>query len=101
MVVGIIREIKKDEYRVGLVPATVAALCQSGHTVLAESSAGVGSGISDEDYADAGAEVVSAAAEVWARTDMVVKVKEPLPPEYALSDGAGRFHYLHLAARGI
>ncbi|MFH0915654.1 MAG: alanine dehydrogenase [bacterium] len=98
MIVGCATEIKNNENRVGLTPAGAWALGQGGHTVLIERSAGLGSGFSDEDYADKGAELVESAAEVWARADMVVKVKEPLPSEYGyFRDDLVLFTYLHLA----
>ena len=98
MIVGCAREIKNNENRVGLTPAGAWALTRAGHKVLIERSAGVGSGFSDEDYAAKGAEPVETAAEVWARSDMVVKVKEPLPSEYGyFRDDLVLFTYLHLA----
>jgi alanine dehydrogenase len=98
VIVGCAKEIKNNENRVGLTPAGAWALTQSGHTVLIEKSAGAGSGFSDEDYAGKGAEITEGAAEVWARADMVVKVKEPLPSEYEyFRDDLVLFTYLHLA----
>ncbi|CEP66183.1 Alanine dehydrogenase/pyridine nucleotide transhydrogenase [Moorella glycerini] len=99
MIVGVPKEIKNSENRVGMVPAGVMALVQAGHQVLVESSAGLGSGITDEEYIRAGAEIVGSAEEVYGRADMVVKVKEPLPAEYPLfREGQVLFTYLHLAA---
>jgi alanine dehydrogenase len=96
--VGTVKEIKDNEYRVGLVPGGVKALTTSGHQVLVESGAGVGSGISDEEYQQAGARVVASAAEVWARGAILVKVKEPLESEYPrMREGQVLFTYLHLA----
>lgn len=99
MRIGVPREIKVHEYRVGLVPAGVRELTGSGHEVLIESGAGLGIGVDDAQYRAAGARIAANAAEVFARTDMVVKVKEPQPPECAmLRKGQLLFTYLHLAA---
>lgn len=98
MIVGLPREIKDNESRVGLVPSGVHALVQDGHRVLVERSAGEGSGISDVEYMDLGGEIVPSAADVYARADMVVKVKEPVGPECdMLREGQVLFTYLHLA----
>lgn len=98
MIVGTPREIKIHENRVGLVPAGAAALVRAGHTVLVQAGAGEGSGIADSEYLAAGAEIVPAAAEVWAQAEIVVKVKEPVPPEYdRMRPGQTLFAYLHLA----
>jgi alanine dehydrogenase len=98
MVVGVAREIKDHETRVGLVPSGVIALREAGHEVLVETRAGEGSSISDEEYARAGARIVESAAEVWTKADLVVKVKEPQPAEYAFfRPGLVLFTYLHLA----
>ncbi len=98
MRIGVAREIKDHETRVGLVPSGVAALREAGHQVLVESGAGLGSSILDEEYARAGAEVIDHAGEVWSRAELVVKVKEPLPGEYELlRPGLVLFTYLHLA----
>ena len=98
MVVGTVREIKDNEYRVGLVPGGVKTLTDARHEVLVETRAGEGSGISDDEYRQAGAEIVGAAAEVWKRAEILVKVKEPIEPEYAhLREGQILFTYLHLA----
>ena len=97
MRIGIPKEIKNHEYRVGMIPAGVHALVQGGHEVLVEQGAGVGSGIPDSLYAEAGATLVPDAATVWAQ-DMVIKVKEPLETEYELlHPGLLLFTYLHLA----
>ncbi|MFA6499202.1 MAG: alanine dehydrogenase [Desulfurivibrionaceae bacterium] len=97
MIIGIPKEIKEKEFRVGIVPSGVKALVQSGHAVLIENGAGEGSGITDEQYREAGAGLM-AAAEVWAKADLVMKVKEPLPPEYPLlRKNLILFTYLHLA----
>ena len=98
MVVGTVREIKDNEYRVGLVPGGVKTLADSDRQVLVETRAGEGSGISDDEYRQAGAEIVGSAAEVWKRAEVLVKVKEPIEPEYAhLREGQILFTYLHLA----
>ena len=97
MLVGVPKEIKNHEYRVGLTPGSVRELIHHGHQVVVESEAGAGIGMHDADYRAAGAEVASAAA-VFARADMIVKVKEPQPHEIAwLKPGRILFTYLHLA----
>jgi alanine dehydrogenase len=99
MIVGVPKEIKTDEYRVAMIPVGVEELTRLGHRVLIQSGAGQGSGISDEQYAANGAEIVPAAAEVWGRADLVVKVKEPLPQEWPLlRRGQIVFTYFHFAA---
>src|SRR5436853_2757106 len=99
MIIGVPKEIKSQEHRVGLIPSTAATLARKGHTVLVQKSAGVGSGYSDEDYIGVGAKMVDGAEGVFAKADMIVKVKEPLPPEYGLlRKGQILFTYLHLAA---
>lgn len=99
MIVGVPKEIKKDEYRVALVPAGTAQLKRAGHTVLIQSGAGKVSGISDKDYTQAGAQIVSSAAEVFRRAQLVLKVKEPLAPEYPmLRAGQMLFTFFHFAA---
>jgi alanine dehydrogenase len=99
MIVGCPKEIKVREYRVGLVPGGVATLVAHGHTVLLEKGAGVGSGIPDELYVQAGAQIVEKAADVWSKAQMIVKVKEPIKPEYALmQEGQTIYTYFHLAA---
>lgn len=98
MRVGVPREIKNHEYRVGLVPSSVAELVHHGHEVLVEAGAGLGSGIPDADYQAAGARIVADAAAVYGDADLVVKVKEPLAEERArLKAGQVLFTYLHLA----
>ncbi|MFA5517403.1 MAG: alanine dehydrogenase [Desulfuromonadales bacterium] len=98
MIIGVAREIKNNEYRVGMTPAGVRTLVEDGHTVLVERNAGEGSGLADEDYHRAGAKIV-AAGELYASGDLIVKVKEPLPSEYAfLRPGQILFTFLHLAA---
>ncbi len=99
MIVGVPKEIKPDEYRVAMTPAGVEELTRNGHKVLIQSGAGAGSGISDEQYAAEGAEIAGAEADVWARADLVVKVKEPLPDEWPLMrPGQTVFTYFHFAA---
>lgn len=98
MIIGVPREIKDHETRVGLVPSGVSELVEHGHRVLVEAGAGAGSTISDEEYLAAGAEIVASAREVWQRAELVVKVKEPQPAEYDyLRPGLVLFTYLHLA----
>jgi alanine dehydrogenase len=99
MLVGVPKEIKNNENRVAMTPAGVHELTQRGHKVLIEKSAGVGSGFSDDDYKKAGADIAADAAKVWAEAEMIVKVKEPIEPEYKLMrKGQVLFTYLHLAA---
>ena len=99
MIIGVPKEIKEQEQRVSLLPSAAALLKRSGHTVLVQKNAGAGSGYWDEDYAASGAELVDKAEEVFGRSDMIVKVKEPLPAEYSLlRKGQILFTYLHLAA---
>ncbi len=99
MIVGTVREIKTEEYRVGLTPDGVHALVDAGHRVLVGTGAGEGVGYDDAAYASAGATVCDRAWEVWARSDLLVKVKEPLEEEYSLvRDEQTLFTYLHLAA---
>src|SRR4051812_1692145 len=99
MIIGVPKEIKSQEHRVGLIPSTAVTLTRKGHTVLVEKSAGIGSGFSDDAYVAAGAKMIDKAADVFAKADMIVKVKEPLPPEYdLLRKGQILFTYLHLAA---
>jgi alanine dehydrogenase len=98
MLIGTPKEIKIHEYRVGLTPAGVRELCAHGHSVIVERNAGAGIGLTDEAYLAAGAEIVDTAAEIFARADMVVKVKEPQAQECAmLRAGQVLFTYLHLA----
>lgn len=97
MIIGVPTEIKAREARVGITPGGVRALVEAGHGVLVQAGAGLGSGISDVAFADAGARIVSTAAEAWA-AEMVMKVKEPLPEEYGFfREGLVLFTYLHLA----
>ncbi|MGB7491622.1 MAG: alanine dehydrogenase [Thermoanaerobaculia bacterium] len=98
MIVGIPKEIKNHEYRVGMIPAGVHALVDAGHTVYVQTNAGEGSGITDIEYAEAGAEILSDAKSVYEQSEMIVKVKEPIEPEYdLLQKGQTLFTYLHLA----
>ena len=99
MTIGVPKEIKEQEQRVALLPSAVEQLKRRGHTVLVEKNAGLGSGYPNEDYEKAGAEIVDLAKDVFARADMIVKVKEPLPAEFPLlRKGQILFTYLHLAA---
>ena len=98
MIVGVPKEIKVREFRVGMVPAGVRALTAGGHKVLVEANAGLGSGIPDAEYARVGAEMVATADEVWKRSEMIVKVKEPITPEYArMQEEQIVYTYFHLA----
>ena len=99
MIVGVPREIKQDEYRVGLIPVGAEELTKAGHTVLVETGAGLGSGIPDDLYAENGARIVASADEIWAEAELVVKVKEPQPAEISLlRAGQMLFTYFHFAA---
>ena len=98
MIIGLPKEIKDNEYRVGLTPAGVRALKDGGHEIRVEASAGAGSGFEDSLYERAGARIIASADDVWASADMVVKVKEPIAPEYPrIREGQLLFTYLHLA----
>ena len=98
MKIGVPKEVKDHEYRVGMIPAAAHELVACGNEVLVQASAGEGSGFEDEEYAEAGATIVPAAAEVWSAADMVVKVKEPIEQEYdLLQQEQTLFTYLHLA----
>lgn len=99
MIIGVPKEIKNNENRVGLTPAGVVSYVHAGHRVLVEVGAGVGSAFSDEEYVNAGAEMVAEAADVWAQSKMIIKVKEPMESEYKyFRPGLILFTYLHLAA---
>lgn len=99
MIVGVPREIKPGENRVAITPAGVHALHTMGHKVLVERGAGEGSGIADDEFRAAGAEIVPTPEDVWNRADLVLKVKEPLPEEFRhFREGLVLFTYLHLAA---
>lgn len=98
MIVGVPKEIKTDEYRVAMIPVGVEELTRKGHKVLIQAGAGLGSGIGDDLYAAHGAQIVDSAEEIW-QADLVVKVKEPLPNEWALlRPGQIVFTYFHFAA---
>lgn len=98
MIIGVPKEIKEHEYRVSITPAGVHELNKDGHRILVEESAGVGSGFSDEEYIKAGAEI-SNRTKLFSDSNLIVKVKEPMPPEYALfREGQALFTYLHLAS---
>jgi alanine dehydrogenase len=98
MIIGVPKEIKDHETRVGLVPSGVTALREAGHEVLVQSTAGEGSSLTDREYMQSGAAIVNQAEEVWRRADLIVKVKEPQPAEYAFfKPGLVLFTYLHLA----
>ena len=98
MIVGLPKEIKDNEYRVGLTPAGVRALTDAGHRVVVEKTAGEGSGFEDTIYQRAGARLLDSADRVWAEAEMIVKVKEPIEPEYPrMREGQVLFTYLHLA----
>jgi alanine dehydrogenase len=98
MIIGLPKEIKDNEYRVGLTPAGVKTLSDYGHTVLVETKSGDGSGIGDEEYTAVQGRIVETADEVWERAEMIVKVKEPVGPEYKrMREGQILFTYLHLA----
>jgi alanine dehydrogenase len=99
MIVGVPKEIKQDEYRVAMLPVGVEELVRRGHTVVVEAGAGLGSGLPDHDYLRVGAELVSSPQEVFARADLIVKVKEPQPTEWPLiRSGQAIFTYFHFAA---
>lgn len=99
MIVGIPKEIKADEYRVSMIPVGIEELTKAGHKVLVQSGAGVGSGIADDQYAACGAEIVDLAANVWKRSDLIIKVKEPMPDEWQhMRAGQTVFTYFHFAA---
>jgi alanine dehydrogenase len=99
MRVGIPREVKNNEFRVAITPSGVHELVVNGHEVFVEREAGVGSSILDEDYKGAGATILDSADDVWATGDLILKVKEPVEPEYhRMREGQTLFTYLHLAA---
>ncbi|MBB3064898.1 alanine dehydrogenase [Limibacillus halophilus] len=98
MLVGVPKEVKNHEYRVGMTPTSVRELVHNGHQVMVESRAGAGIGFDDHHYQEVGASIIGTAQEIFAKADMIVKVKEPLPAEYAmLKEGQILFTYLHLA----
>jgi alanine dehydrogenase len=99
MIVGVPKEVKTDEYRVAITPVGVEELTRAGHRVLIQAGAGQGSGISDDEYAANGAEMVANLADVWRHADLIVKVKEPLPEEWPyMRRGQAVFTYFHFAA---
>ena len=98
MIIGVPKEVKDHETRVGLVPSGATALREAGHEVLVQSTAGAGSALTDGEYAAAGATILPTAAEVWRRADLVVKVKEPQSSEVRSS--AARPDPVHLSAPG-
>ncbi|HEX4131914.1 MAG TPA: alanine dehydrogenase [Pirellulales bacterium] len=99
MIIGVPKEVKRDEYRVAMLPVGVEELTRAGHRVLVETGAGLGSGIPDERYAENGATIVAEPEELFAAADMIVKVKEPLPVEWPrLRSGQIVFTYFHFAA---
>lgn len=99
MIVGVPTEVKDNESRVGATPSSVSDYVSRGHTVLVQAGAGLGSGYRDDEYTRAGAEIVDTADDVWARAEMIVKVKEPVPSEFPrMRGGQILFTYLHLAA---
>jgi len=102
MLIGVPKEIKDNEYRVGIVPSTVRELTENGHHVLIERQAGAGAGFGDGDYKSAGAEVLSDSDALLGRAELIVKVKEPLAAERKkLSRGQVLCTYLHLAADSV
>ncbi len=98
MIIGIPKEIKNHEYRVGMTPGSVRELTHHGHAVLVEKNAGLGIGFTDQDYLESGAEILNTAQEIFAKSQMIIKVKEPQPQECAmLNEKHVLFTYLHLA----
>ena len=101
MIIGLPKEIKNNEFRVGLTPGAVSAFVQAGHQVLVERAAGTGSGFSDREYQEAGAHIRDSAGDVWSESDLIVKVKEPVESEYRyFRRDQILYTYLHLAADG-
>lgn len=99
MIVGVVKEIKNNENRIGMTPDCVSEYVFAGHTVLVEKDGGVGAGFPNEEYAAAGAEIIDNASDVWAQSNMIIKVKEPIESEYQyLRDDLILYTYLHLAA---
>lgn len=99
MIIGVPREVKSDEYRIAMLPVGVEELTQRGHTVLIEAGAGLGSGLADHAYLQAGGKLCASAAEIFQKADMIVKVKEPQPEEWPLiRPGQALFTYFHFAA---
>lgn len=99
MKIGCVKEIKNNEFRVGLIPATVASYVNAGHTVYIEKDAGLGSTISNKEFKNVGAEIIDTSEEVWDKSEMIIKVKEPIPPEYELlKENQILYTYFHFAA---
>jgi alanine dehydrogenase len=99
MHIGVPAEIKREEYRIALTPAGAEALTAAGHEVMVEAGAGLASGFTDDFYQAAGAEIVDTAEEVWSRAEMIMKVKEPIEPEWPrMREGQLLFTYFHFAA---
>jgi len=99
MIIGVPKEMKPYEYRVGLLPVGAEALTKAGHKVIIQANAGIGSGISNQDYTDAGAKIAGTLEEVYSYADLIVKVKEPMPEEYNLiKEDLMIFTYFHFAA---
>ena len=99
MKIGCVKEIKNNEFRVGLTPDNVKSYIAHGHSVYVQNGAGIGSGFTDEEYEQAGAHLIKEAKEIWSSVDMMIKVKEPLKEEFSLfHDGLILYTYLHLAA---
>ena len=99
MIVGVPKEIKTREYRVGMTPAIAKAYVTAGHTVFIEKAAGEGAGITDGEYERVGAKIIKSADELWKRAEMIVKVKEPIEPEYKRMQSEQIIYtYFHLAA---
>jgi alanine dehydrogenase len=99
MIIGVPKETKSDEYRVSMLPVGVELLVKDGHKVLVEKNAGTSSGFEDAQYAAAGAQMIDAAADVWAKAEMIVKVKEPIGSELKMmTKGQTVFTYFHFAA---
>ena len=96
MIIGVPKEIKNNENRVGLTPASVSVLVKDLNTVYVETSAGLGSGFTDQEYIDVGAQILTDATAIYGKSEMIVKVKEPLPSEYDLiREGQILFTYFH------
>src|SRR4051812_24012720 len=99
MIVGVPKEVKTDEYRAALTPVGAEELSRAGHTVLVQSGLGQGIGIGDDQYSEAGAQIVGDANTLWKRSDLIIKVKEPLAEEWPLmQNGQTVFTYFHFAA---
>jgi alanine dehydrogenase len=99
MIIGCVKEVKNNEFRVGVIPNTVKAYVKDGHTFLIEKNAGLGSHIPDEEYTQAGARILDSAKEVWEQADMIIKVKEPLEVEYNyMRENQILYTYFHFAA---